>query len=276
MMETGLLDGMEPELLAISERGDGKHKVVKVVYNGKPLVLKLYGLKRGWIQTMVRQFLEGLGGVKSSFSASGRMETEQAVLDLWHREGFAVPQLLYPDFLAQIPQPCLAMEWVAGETLAVVLRNAEIGLEQKQELVEKFARTMGARHARALELNDCRFIPEHPTLQHILVADDRLVYFDFETVFTTKVDLERIVKYELGSHLASLAKHCKEDFFVLGRTFVTTYPDREFLTGALDDLQTFGTIPISTWLTKFPIYFRCSSRYRTKAHAARFFSELLQ
>ena len=201
--------------------------------------------------------------------------TERAVLDLWHREGFDVPQLLSPDFLARLSQPCLAMEWVPGKTLAVVLKSPEVGLGHKQELVEKCARTMGSRHARALALQDCRLIPEHPTLQHILVSDDRLVHFDFETVFTAKVPPECAVRYELGRQLASLAKQSKEDFPLLGRAFVAVYPDRDRLKRVIDDFQTFGTVPISEWLTKFPIFFRLSKRYRKKAYAARSFSGLL-
>jgi hypothetical protein len=273
---SGFLDHMQAEVLDISRRGDGRHRVVKVVHNGAPLVLKLYGLKRGRLQTVIRQFFEGLGGAKSSFSVFGRMQTERAVLDLWRREGFAVPKLIYPDFLSRIPQPCLAMEWIPGKTLADVLKSSEVSLSHKQELVEKFVRVMGKRHARALELQDIRLIPEHPTFAHIFVAEDRLVQYDFEIVFTAKRDLVRVVRYELGRLLYSLEKLSKEQFPILVQTLAAAYPDRMLLDRVMDDLLKFGTIPITGWLEKFPFFFRLSKKYRKRADGARSFFKMLE
>jgi len=276
MITSGFLDHMQAEILAISRRGDGQHKVVKVVHNGIPLVLKLYGLKRGRLQTLIRQFLEGLGGVKSSFSVLARMKTERAVLNLWRREGFAVPKLIYPDFLSHIPQPCLALEWVPGKTMADVLRSHEVPLRRKQELVEKFTEAMGKRHARALELQDIRLIPEHANFSHVIVAEDRLVHFDFEVVFTAKTDPVRVVKYEIGRLLYSLSKLSKEHFPILVWALTAAYPDRMLLDRVMDDLQKFGTVPIVKWLEKFPVLFRLSRKYRKKADGARSIFEMLQ
>ena len=48
--------GMPAEVLAASKRGDGTHRVLKVEYRGKTVVVKCYGLKGSRLQALSRQF----------------------------------------------------------------------------------------------------------------------------------------------------------------------------------------------------------------------------
>ena len=86
--------GMKAEVLAMSKRGDGTHRVLKVDYQGEPVVVKCYGLKGSWLQALSRQFGSRLLLGKSTYTARGRQNTERAVLELWRREGFDVPRVL--------------------------------------------------------------------------------------------------------------------------------------------------------------------------------------
>ena len=264
MKEALLFDDLKAETLDMSERGDGQHRVLKVDHGGTPLIIKVYGRKRGRVSTIVREILERSGGIKSSFSIPGRMQTERAVLDLWRREGFDVPKVLYADLLAHNSQPCVVMEWIDGLSMAAVLKSSDTPLTRKQELVERFASVTGKRHARALELQEVRLLTDHPTLSHILVAEDRLVHIDFEIVFTPKKDLERLVRYELGGFLYSLAKVSKMQFPVFLRTFAAAYSSPERMHQVMTKLQKSGTVPIYRWLELVP-YYRFFRKYRTMA-----------
>ena len=43
------------ELMDMSERGDGRHRVLKVEHGGAFYIIKCYGLKRSKIRTAMRQ-----------------------------------------------------------------------------------------------------------------------------------------------------------------------------------------------------------------------------
>lgn len=269
MKERITFHGLEAEVLSLSKKGDGTHRVLKVVYEGKPLVLKCYGLKTGRLQAFLRQYGVRLLIGKSAYSVEGRFHTEGEVLKLWRREGFDVPELFTPQFLDDIPQPCLALEWVPGSTLASVLRSPEASLDQKQALICRFADVMGRRHRRAIETGEPRLIFEHPTFNHIIVAGERLVHFDFEIAFTLKQNVERLVRHELGGFLYAMPRSHREHSPKLLETFVGAYPHRPRMKQVLSELRQYGTVPLAGWLELFQKCFRYFTRYNKIAEAAR-------
>ncbi len=135
--------GMRAEVLAASKRGDGSHRVLKLEYQGKPVVVKCYGLKGSRLQALSRQFGSRLLLGKSTYTARGRYATERAVLELWRREGFDTPRVLDIPELAGAGQPCLAMEFVPGELMSKLIRSTDVPLARKKELVARFAETAG-------------------------------------------------------------------------------------------------------------------------------------
>ncbi|MCJ7616368.1 MAG: hypothetical protein MUO43_07515 [Desulfobacterales bacterium] len=254
------------EVLDVSTRGDGHHRVLKVIHKERPLVLKCYGLKRSRIRTIIKQFGYFMVEGKSSFSASGRCKTEREVLELWRSEGFDVPQLFFPDFLSNISIPCLAMEWIPGKTLAEVFQDCEIPLSRKKELIERFAGVLGNRHKRALKLQDYRFIFGHPTFSHVMLSGDRMVHFDFEIVYR-KGHMESIIRREISGFIYSLAKSSKSQFPDLLKTLVSAYPDYSRIGLALNELQRYGAVPVMGWLKIYFKYFNRSKRYRRRISA---------
>ena len=126
-----------------------------------------------------------------------RIQTERAVLALWQKEGFDVPKIYSPAFLAGFDQPCIAMEWIPGQTLTTFLNDASIPLDRKKDMISRFCQEMARRHERALEHQEVRLLLFHPNMSRILVSNDRLVYLDFEVVYTPDHDVKRIVGKKL-------------------------------------------------------------------------------
>ncbi|MEI6125856.1 MAG: hypothetical protein WCQ99_04805 [Pseudomonadota bacterium] len=257
-----MFHGLEAEVLSLSRKGDGNHRVLKVLYEGRPLILKCYGLKVGRLRAALRQYGVRLLIGKSAYSVEGRFQTERRVLELWRREGFDVPRVSTPAFLSKINQPCLALEWISGPTLAGVLRSPEESLDRKKELIKKFAQAMGERHERALSLREPQFMFEHPTFNHVIVSGDRLVHFDFEIAFTQKNNIERIARHEIAGFLYAMPRSNREHFPCLLESLVTAYPDRPRIKQTLTELKTFGTVPLLGWLELFQKYFRFFKRYK--------------
>ena len=174
------------ELLNFSRRGDGSHCIVKVMDGTTPMILKLYGRKRSNLRTRFRRYLSPFDVGQSSSIIQARIQTERAVLTLWQREGFDVPKIYSPAFLEGFDQPCLAMELIPGQTLTTFLHDTTIPLDRKKDIISRFCQEMARRHERALEQKEIRLLLFHPNMSRILISDDRLVYLDFEVVYTPK------------------------------------------------------------------------------------------
>ena len=254
------------ELLNFSKRGDGTHCIIKVMDGTTPMVLKLYGLKRSGNRTGLREYLSPFDVGQSSSRIQARIQTERAVLTLWQREGYDVPKIYSPAFLEGLAQPCLAMELIPGQTLTTFLHDTTIPLDLKQGIISRFCQEMARRHERALELQEMRLLLFHPTLSRILVSNDRLVYLDFEVVYTPKRDLERIVRKEIAGFLYAISRSApQQQLHPLLECFIKEYPDKARMVFVLEELRRFGTVPVYGWLKRFPFIFSFFSKYQKTA-----------
>jgi len=253
------------ELLARSERGDGRHRVLKLRLDGRPAVLKCYGRKTARTRACLRQFGSLALVGKSSISPRGRRRTEAEALALWRREGFDVPRVLAEAPPPGFEGPGLLLEWIRGESLADLLRHRRGSPEGRRAILGRFAALLGKRHARALELREPRLLFEHPTLEHVLVEGERLVHIDLEIVFRRRRSLERIVRREIAGFLHSLAKTSGDEFPSLLDAVVEGYPDRDRLVRVLVDLRRFRAVPVSPWLEAAQCLLRSARRYRKRS-----------
>ena len=263
---------MQAEVLAMSKRGDGSHRVLKINYRGEPLVVKCYGLKGSRLQALSRQFGSRLLLGKSTYTAQGRRNTERSVLELWRREGFDVPAVRDIDLQGTAGQPCLALEWVSGVLMSKLIRADDVPRSRKLDLVARFAETAGRRHSRAIELSEPGLIFKHPTFSHIIVSDGRLVHFDFEQALTHRKGIERYIRHEIAGFLHALPRADRELFLDLFTAFSTHYPDRQRLDMVISELQRFGTVPLAPWLEPFGALFLRFKRYKKIAGLARAFA----
>jgi tRNA A-37 threonylcarbamoyl transferase component Bud32 len=243
------------EIICVSSRGDGRQRVLKADHEGSPVVVKCYGLKRGRVETVLRQLGSLLIVGKSSIRSRARFETEREVLALWRREGFDVPDILAVEVTEDVPGPCLVLEWIPGHHLARVIRRDEVTLSRKCELVERFAAATGARHARAIDIREPRLLYEHPAFKQVIVSGERLVHVDFEIVYTWKGDLDRLARREIAGFLGSISRSVEEDMKPVLEAFARGYPDRGRLARVRDELERFGGVPLfgrMAWLAMLP------------------------
>jgi tRNA A-37 threonylcarbamoyl transferase component Bud32 len=257
-------------VLNVSKRGDGRHRILKIEHEGRPVVVKCYGLKRNRLRTVLRQFGSLVIVGKSSVTARARCRTERETLTLWHNEGFDVPRVYPIDFPSL--EPCVAMEWIPGQTVSDFIRARDESLETKKVLIGRFTEILARRHDRALALNESRLLFEHPTLNHVIWCGDRLVHFDFEMVFTWKRDLDRLVRRELAGFIRPLVlKSRKEETDSLLEIMVRTYPEKARLRHVLNELEKFGSVPVLHRLEGFQklAFFRKKGNTRPAAALAR-------
>ena len=202
MAERVQLYGLDAELLASSSRGDGRHQVLKIVRDGAPIVLKLYGRKRDWVRDFLRdvghRFLVG----KTGMTPAARMRTERETLELWLRHGFNVPRVLDVELPAEVPPLRLALEWIRGRSMRDLLSDPTVAVEAKRTALERAVREWTRRHALALQLREPRLVQAHATFGHVLVDGEMLATFDFEVVWKRR-NLERLLQLELLGFLGS-------------------------------------------------------------------------
>jgi len=214
------------QVLASSRRGDGGQFVLLVRQGVSSLVLKHFGEKRGVLLTSLRQLGYRLGLGKSSIRAQDRFETELLLLRLWRSHGIDVPEVFAA---GDVATRFIAMEYCPGPNLKDLLRKATVPLEQRLELVRRYAASVGARLTAARRLQDRRLVHTHPSPKHVLVSGERLVFFDLETVHGPRRDVEVLVSLELLSMLGSLARAAPDIAPSVFAAFVGAYPDPERL-----------------------------------------------
>jgi tRNA A-37 threonylcarbamoyl transferase component Bud32 len=230
----------DAEVLSASRRGGLRRQLVlKIEHRGTPLVVKCYGRKRGAVRTATRAFGCWLLG-KSSPRIEARFRTESQVLALWRREGFDVPELVPLDLSDEIPGPYLVMEWIPGAHLGKALRGPRLSADAKREAMARFGAACGARHARAVETNEPRLLCDHPSVSHVLLADDRLVHIDFELVRTRTKSLDRLARREIVRFLSSISSTIGDEIRPVMEAFVAAYPDASRLERTRDDLARRG------------------------------------
>lgn len=263
------------EELTVSRRGDGAHRVLKVDVDGRPVVIKIYGLKRSRFEAVLRHFGSLVLVGKSSISAVGRCRTERDTLELWRHEGFDVPAVaaLGASVLAAAGvtgrNPWLALEWVPGPALGKMVMRDDLALGRKEEIIAEFARACAARHARTIALDEPRLLCEHPTFEHVIVSDGRFVFFDFEIVFTGRCCLETLIARELAGFVRSLLRMAGGDFTPLLRALVAAYPETGRFVRVRDDFERFGAVPVFDWVGAVPLAGALGQLVRRSKHDLR-------
>ncbi len=247
--------GLDATVLEASHRGDGRNLTLKTVLNGKAAVVKIYGQRRGFLITALRWFDSRVIAGKSSDLPRARCETERSVLELWRRTGFDVPAILEDALPETTDRHVLVIECVPGDSLRDLIKGRRVTDQELTDILERFARDCRRRHDTALALKEPRLIHEHPSLRHVMVADDRLINLDFEVVFMRRHDIERIVSLEIAGFLRALAKETKEIFPRYLEAFARAYGDKERLARVGRDVRG-GTLPIFKWLITLDLKLR--------------------
>ena len=234
-VRVGGLDGV---LLARSERGDGRHRVVSARLGGRDVVVKLYGRKRPRLATAVRAFGHRFLVGKSGLSARTRRDTEARLLGLWRGHGFAVPEVLALELPERVAEPCLVLERIDGATVDVRLRDPSAATSELEAGMARFAAEWSRRHALAERLAEPGLVHAHPGFAHLIDRRGVWHYFDFEYSYTDVRRIEQLVDVEIAGFVASLRRAAAGRAPALLRALVAGYTDR----GRLERAAAHGAV----------------------------------
>lgn len=108
-----------------------------------------------------------------------RCALEQTKLRHWRHAGFAVP-LLFDECMEGETEPHLLIEFIEGQNLREVLRNRELPVRNKMDILRAIFVENAARHRMAKAANDRLLVHTDPNTDNILVGIGTHTYIDFE------------------------------------------------------------------------------------------------
>lgn len=162
---------------------------------------------------------------KRGVTARERCALERSNLALWRAEGFDVPALLdrpLPEGFSS--DKALWMEYCPGPLLYHFVCDRDVPLLVRSEEVARFARTLGDRQGRALELEERGLVMKHASIKHVMLHQGRQVSFDLEGAYADSWPMLDALADELAANLRSLLRVAREDERdELGGTFVESY-----------------------------------------------------
>lgn len=215
---------LAPTCIDAGRRGSGLNGVWAVRTGGRAAILKTYGRRRSRVQAVLTEVSNLLTG-RSAYHAAARFRTEADCLRRWRAAGFDVPELLPPPDIA-LPCPALLMERLEGPTLAAFLAGPACEAD-KAAAVERLAAAWCRRHRTAFATGERGLIQEHASIDHVLVAGDRLVTIDLETAYRLGTPAA-LVAAELAALARSFLKRLPGAHGLRWlQCFARAYPDRD-------------------------------------------------
>jgi len=232
--EKGIPDfpgALKATCLDSSRRGDGHHGVFLIeAVNKKKYIVKCYGRKRSKWREILGAPGNYLAG-KSSLRPVSRFHTEKEVLHTWRQHGFDVfrePKDFSPMGITPLH---LVFEYVNGRTLLSYFADPHIDKDDKIATLKRFIPEWGRRHHLAMKTKNRLLIQEHPSFKHVYMNNDgRLIFFDFETVYTSMHSLPSLIGREIAGYVRSLYKVIfPAEFTDYLDVLVREYPYRDYL-----------------------------------------------
>jgi len=251
--------------LNVSARGTGLNALWMVALSGAPLVIKTYSRRRSPGRTALSHLAHVLSG-RTGYTAGARWRTERANLALWRQAGFDVPRVFPERPAAEIPLPHVCMEYVAGTLLSEYLADPDVPAPEREAVFIRFAHEWAARHARADRDSEIRLIQEHGTIEHVMLAGDRLVTFDLEVSYRDSRHVRYYIAEELCAYVRSLFRTQSLPMadHLLG-LLVRHYPERQYLASVCAQLLRGG----SRWGRAARAFDRRYLRHPGKMHKYR-------
>ncbi|MGH0028219.1 MAG: hypothetical protein ACQGVC_00385 [Myxococcota bacterium] len=203
---------------------------------GREALLKVYRRRGSATREWTRRFAYRVFERKRGVTARQRCSLERRHLALWREQGFDVPALLdrpLPEGCS--PDTALWMEYCPGPLLYVFVRQRHEPLAERAAQVERYARDLGARQARALELEERGLIMKHASIKHVILCGDRQVSFDLEGRYADAWPMLDALSDELAAGLRSLLRVAPDgELEALGGAFLAGYGRRDQLRAIAD------------------------------------------
>lgn len=251
----GRLDGYSTEVL---DRGHGGQRVLKVLLDRGPVIVKVYGPRGRWLRVAVRDVGRALIG-KSPMNTAARYLTEGELLRLWRQYRLPAPRPLMHDFPSLAGRMYHVMQFCEGPLAWNLLVDKSRTTAARARLLRRFTRQWARRHRLALDSTEPRLVQMRAGFSHLIVRGKRFVAFDFEGGFGRHHEVAPLISLEIMAYLRSLASACPEDFDRLIRVIVRHYPDRAQLERVNEDVLR-GVYPPLRHLARLQMTFRRGDR----------------
>jgi hypothetical protein len=200
-----------------------------------PVLQKIYLARRGAVRSALRTLFAALARQKTGTSPHTRWATEKAVLAHWRARGFDVPADVSDQHRDLARTGVSVIEFVDGQVLQTLLAETHRTRAERDAVLTRFAAQWARRHRAALETGDSWLVQEHGGFEHVLVAGDRMVTFDFEQAYRPGREILPLILREVAGYLRSLEKRVPDALFAADlRTLVAGYSEPLLLRRCLD------------------------------------------
>jgi len=242
--EIPILEGLRAEVITEGRYAHQRQRVVSLDLEGRRVIVKLFGHRRGPFRTLVRDLSHRLLVSRTSATPAGRQATERRLLNLWREHGFLVAEPLDMRLPQEPAQPYLVLEFIEGPLARTSLHDSKLDAFVIVPKLETFWKECGRRHELAIRLREPGLVHTHPGFRHLIDSDRGFTYIDLEDAFTSPRDVERHVCIELAGFLRALDRTENPDLIeVVNRS----YPHLERLERARQEAQVGRGVPV--WLT---------------------------
>jgi len=221
----------QAEVLKAGGRGNTGNVTLLFKHMTPPLVLKVYRTLDSRGRELMRTFSNVALENKRGASPEQRRRTEQAALELWSREGFAVPAVVTRPLPGGIAGPALWLRYMDGIRLSDVLDDPAVAVDVKLGWIRRYANESSCRHQRAFDLREPLLVHEHPAACHVMLDGTRMITFDFENGYRSRCPVREGVASEVAGFLRTVARHLGDQAPAAIRAYAEGYADRERLGG---------------------------------------------
>jgi hypothetical protein len=203
----------------------------KVPFRGGWAVLKVYFGSRSAFGYVYKTLVHVCFQNHTSLMPRTRRRVESECLALWRKNGIRVFDTYEDVTVEGVPEGGYTLfEYVSGTLFGEFIADPERSVEQKRAMWRRFLIEWQRRHRLAIDAREPRLVHENGTLEHVLIRDDELVYFDLEMAFRSRRRVKAFVAREILSFLKSLGRNVSSGLWdTLLEETVRNYPERELL-----------------------------------------------
>lgn len=205
-MQRIVFAGKEINLEIYRFHGNG-NELYRIPINDETYILKHFLDRHGRFYSYIKSAGAYLAG-KTSFLPEKRRQTELECVELWRNKGFNTFDVVDVEIEGIPEDRVIVYKSVKGKLLKDFIASEEFPC-----LWKLFVDELKNRHEIAERERESKLIHENADLSHVMLAENKLYYFDFEVCYTSK-NIREIIARELLGYLKSLRRHVGEDKFI--------------------------------------------------------------
>lgn len=203
----------------------------KIPYRDGWAVLKVYYGSRSRLGYIYKTLVHVCFANLTSVMPKARRRVESECLALWRDCGFRVFGSHDDVKIEGLPDGGYALfEYVPGTLFETYFSDPKNSLDEKLAMWRRFLPDWHRRHQLAIARRQPRLVHENGSLEHVMIHENELLYFDFEMVFRSRRRVREFVAREIISYVRSLGRCVgEEQWDIFLKETVEHYPDRTLL-----------------------------------------------